>query len=187
MNNIMLKKIISKKNIIMALVCCLIFWMLLNSVPNKMSYTVEEGDDSYIVSVFNPHGEKIYEEQYRVEPVISKVGKDTVMITVGKGDWHQSKFINGKTGRISEWFDDVKECSEQLVVNCVYKDNRFKIIIRDIYDKDKTYKEITDSFSEAAVGKYLVKDIEIINDHLVYLRYYIGDDWEEKGRLIFLN
>lgn len=181
----MLKKL--KRIIVIMLVCCLTFGVLLRSAPNKMSYTVEKEDDNFIVSIFNAHGEKIFEEQYRVWPNISKIGKNTVMITVGKGDWHQSKFINGKTGRISDWLDDVRECSEQLVVYGTYEDNTLKIIIRDIYDKDKTYKEIIDSFPQVAVGAYLIKDAQILNDHLVYLRYYIDDDWNEKGKFVFLN
>ena len=182
-----MKKIISKKNIAIMFVCCFIFWMLLNSAPNKMSYTVEKEDDSYIVSVFNPHGEKIYEEQYGVEPAISKVGKNTVMVTVGAGNWWQSRFINGKTEGISDWFGQIAAYSEQLVVYGTYEDNKLKIIIRDIYDKDKIYKEITDSFPQVAVGSYLVKDAQILNDHLVYLRYYIDDEWTEKGKFVFLN
>ncbi len=34
--------------------------------------------------------------------------------------------------------------------------------------------------------KIIIVVIIIINDHLVYLRYYFGDDWKEKGKLIFL-
>lgn len=34
--------------------------------------------------------------------------------------------------------------------------------------------------------KIIIVEIIIINDHLLYLRCYIGDDWKEKGKPIFL-
>lgn len=40
--------------------------------------------------------------------------------------------------------------------------------------------------SLSRMKKIIIVEIIIINDHLLYLRYYIGDDWKEKEKPIFL-
>lgn len=89
---------------------------------------------------------------YYVEPVISKVGKNTIMVTVGRGDFWISTFINGKTGDVSEGFENISGCSEKLVVYGTFEEGKIKIIIRDIYNKEQVYKEIIEEFPNIAVG-----------------------------------
>ncbi len=52
---------------------------------------------NYFVSVSDNQGKIIYEDLYYVEPVISKVGKNTIMVTVGRGDfWISTVIVQGK-------------------------------------------------------------------------------------------
>lgn len=67
----------------------------------------------------------------------------------------------------------------------IYENAKLKIVIRDIYDEDIVYKEITDQFPGVAVGSYIIKDAEIVSDNLVHITYYIGDNWKEKE--VFVN
>ena len=77
--------------------------------------------------------------------------------------------------------------NEKIVVYAIYEEGNLKIIIRDIYNKDEVYKEIIDEFPNIAVGSYIIKDARVINNHLVYLNYYLGNDWKEKKNFIFVN
>lgn len=185
----MLKKMVSKKGMVVALIviCCLTVFAVLIIVPNKMSYSVEKVDDTYNVSIYNKWGKKIYENVYELEPSIIQVGKDTILIRIGRGDSWITKFINGKTNRISDSFENISAYNEQLVVYGIYEDEQLKIVIRDIYDKDKVYKEVIDTFPNVAVGSYIIKDAQIIDEHSVRLTYYVGDEWEEKEKLIQLD
>lgn len=185
----MLKKMVSKKGMVVALIviCCLTVFAVLIIVPNKMSYSVEKVDDTYNVSIYNKWGKKIYENVYELEPSIIQVGKDTILIRIGRGDSWITKFINGKTNRISDSFENISAYNEQLVVYGIYEDEQLKIVIRDIYDKDKVYKEVFDMFPNVAVGSYIIKDAQIIDEHSVRLTYYVGDEWEEKEKLIQLD
>lgn len=98
-----------------------------------------------------------------------------------------STFINGKTGNVSKSFENVSGYNEKLVVYAIYEEGNLKIIIRDIYNKDKVYKEIIDEFPNVAVGSYIIKDAQVINNHLVYLNYYLGNDWKEEKKFIFVR
>ncbi len=185
----MLKRKISKKSIVIAgiVLCCLTVCVILIILPNKMSYSVEKVNNTYNVSVTNRWGKKIYENVYELEPSIIQVGKDTILIRVGKGDSWTAKFINGKTNRISDSFENISAYNEQLVVYGLYEDGQLKIVIRDIYDKDKVYKEVIDTFPDVAVGSYIIKDAQIIDEHSVHLTYYVGNGWEEKEKLIQID
>lgn len=185
----MLKKIISKKGIVITLivVCCLMAFAIFMILSNKISYTVEEVNGTYNVSVNNRCGKRIYENAYGVEPIIMQVDKDTILIRTGKGDSRITKFINGKTNRVSDNFENISAYNGQLVVYGIYEDEQLKIVIRDIYDKDKVYKEVIDTFPNVAVGSYIIKDAQIIDEHSVDLTYYVGDEWEEKEEVILLD
>lgn len=185
----MLKKIISKKGIVVTLiaVCCLMAFAIFMLLSNKISYTVEEVNGTYNVSVNNRCGKRIYENAYGVEPIIMQVDKDTILIRTGKGDSRITKFINGKTNRVSDNFENISAYNGQLVVYGIYEDEQLKIVIRDIYDEDKVYKEVIDTFPNVAVGSYIIKDAQIIDEHSVDLTYYVGDEWEEKEEVILLD
>ena len=186
---IMLKKIISKKGIVITLIvaCCLMAFAIFMLLSNKISYTVGEVNGTYNVSVNNRWGKRIYENAYGVEPIIVQVDKDTILIRTGKGDSWITKFINGKTNRVSDNFENISAYNGQLVVYGIYEDEQLKIVIRDIYDKDKVYKEVIDIFPNVAVGSYIIKDAQIIDEHSVDLTYYVGDEWEEKEEVILLD
>lgn len=185
----MLKKIMSKKGIVITLivVCCLMAFAIFMLLSNKISYTVEEIDGTYEVIVNNRCGKRIYENAYGVEPIIMQVDKDTILIRTGKGDSRITKFINGKTNRVSDNFENISAYNGQLVVYGIYEDEQLKIVIRDIYDEDKVYKEVIDTFPNVAVGSYIIKDAQIIDEHSVDLTYYVGDEWEEKEEVVLLD
>lgn len=178
----------SYKNVFIVLIAisCAVCLFIFKCLPDKMAYTVDKNEENYAVSITNNQGKKIYEHSYKSEPVISKAGENTFIVTVGRGDCWTTSFINGKTGKVSENFENISSYNENLVVYGIYDDDKLKIIIRDIYDKEKAYKEIIDDFPDLAVGSYVIKDSKVINDHLVYIKYYTGDEWEEKENLVFL-
>lgn len=154
-------------------------------ISHIASYNVEKSQNGYVVSITDIHGKLLYEDLYQLEPIISEIGKDTVMVTAGKGDSIAYKFINRKSGKISYSYENISTYNEQLVVYGIYENAKLKIVIRDIYDEDIVYKEITDQFPSVAVGSYIIKDAEIVSDNLVHITYYIGDNWKEKE--VFVN
>lgn len=83
-----MREIVSKKYIIIAIlviICGLIAFAILYFVPGKMSYSVEEVNDKYVVSINNNHGKTIYENTYNAYPVILQIGESTVSVTIGAG------------------------------------------------------------------------------------------------------
>ena len=157
--------------ITLIVISCLMVFTILMILPDKMSYDVEEVNGNYTVSVNNRWGKRIYENVYGVAPDIMQVDKNTILIRTGRGDSRITKFINGKTNRVSDNFENISAYNGQLVVYGIYEDEQLKIAIRDIYDKDKVYKEVIDTFPNVAVGSYIIKDAQILDEHSVDLTY----------------
>lgn len=158
-------------------------------ISNKMSYKVDKQDDNYFVQIMDSQGEIIYENLYMLEPVVEKIGENTVVVTVGRGDQWNTVFVNGQTGEVSETFGNVCAYNENIVVYGIY-DGQLKIIIRDVYDTGNLYKEIIDNFPSVAVGSYLIKDAKVISDNFVYLNYYVSSDVaedESTAKLIYIG
>lgn len=44
-----------------------------------------------------------------------------------------------------------------------------------------------DTFPNVAVGSYIIKDAQILDEHSVDLTYYVGDEWKEKEKIIRLD
>lgn len=150
----------------------------------SLTYEIEQDEESCKVSVYDSGETLLYENSYSREPIIKRIGKNTLEIHEGAGNTGWSVFINGETGEVSEPFADVVACNEQIVVYSVFEDGIFKIIIRDIYDEGDC-QEITDDFPPVATGISFIKEVKVLDGHTVYLDYYIGDsgngdEWEEK-------
>lgn len=71
-----------KKGIVITLiaVCCLMAFAIFMLLSNKISYTVEEVNGTYNVSVNNRWGKRIYENAYGVEPIIMQA-KQRLIVT----------------------------------------------------------------------------------------------------------
>ena len=143
-------------------------------------YEMNQDEEGYKVSVYDSQENLLYEASYSGEPVVKRMGKDTLEIHEGAGNTGWSVFINGETGEVSEPIVDVIACNEQIAVYPVFEDGIFKIIIRDIYNEN-AYEEIP----PVATGTGFIKEAKVLDKYTVYLDYYTGDsgngdEWEEK-------
>lgn len=157
----------------------------------SLSYKIEEDEEGYRVSVYDGEEALLYEASYPREPVINRIGKDTLEIHEGAGNTWWSVFVNGETGAVSEPVADALACNEQIIVYPVFEGGAFKIIVRDIYDED-VYKEITDDFPPIAIGTGFIKEVKLLDGYTAILDYYTGnsgnmDEWEEKRMVVNLN
>lgn len=157
----------------------------------SLSYKIEEDEEGYKVSVYDGKETLLYESSYPREPVINRIGKDTLEIHEGAGNTWWSVFVNGETGAVSEPVADALACNEQTIVYPVFEGGAFKIIVRDIYDED-VYKEITDDFPPVAIGTGFIKEVKLLDGYIAILDYYTGnsgnmDEWEEKRIVVNLD
>jgi len=151
------------------------------------TYTIYENNYEYKVVVRQYNGNVIIsEDTYNMEPIIKEVGDDMLTLTIGQGDWHITRFINVKEGTISEGFGNVEAYDSNKVVYPIYEDGTIKIVIQDIYDKDKYYREVIRDYAPVAVPKSMIIDIKFLDDLSLLLKYYSGEGWKEVSETIEL-
>lgn len=157
----------------------------------SLAYEIDRDEENYRVSVYDRQEKLLYEDYYPREPVVKRIGKDTLEIHEGAGNTWWSVFINGERGEVSEPIEDVIACNEQIVVYPVFEDGVFKIIMKDIYNEN-AYGEVTDDFPPVATGTGFIKEAKVLDSYTVYLDYYTGDsgngdEWEEKRIVVKLH
>lgn len=183
-----------KRNVLFLIfVCCFasLFYIFFikqkKDIEDFIFYTGENKENNYIVCIKNRQEDIIFYEEYAREPTVKVVYDDTFMVIRGQGDWHGYTFINIETSLVSEEFDDINAWNHEKVVYSVYENDVIKIVIQDIYDKEKYYKEVLRNYAPEAIPYRVILDAEFINDSQVILKYYRGEEWEEVSEIIDLN
>ena len=148
-----------------------------------LTYSMSREGENSVLVVKDDGGKELYSDTFETgyEPVVSVIDQDTIEIIYGKGDWHQSVFVNGRTGQVSPTIDDVLAANGKWAVHAGFIDGQMKIIIEDIYGEEKGYKEIIDDFPPVAVGNHLIQDVTFLDDDRVEINYYIGQDENADG------
>ena len=82
---------------------------------------------------------------------------------------------------------DIKEIPDLWIRIYGRENNVKKKNIKKVYSYCRVYKEVIDTFPDVAVGSYIIKDAQIIDEHSVHLTYYVGNGWEEKEKLIQID
>lgn len=62
-----------------------------------------------------------------------------------------------------------------------------KIIVQDIFDKERYYYEVIRDYAPDAVGTYMVIEVVFLDEATLHLQYYSGEDWEEVSEVINLK
>ena len=159
--------------------------------PGTIQYNISEEADNSTLTVTDDQGNELYSDTFETswEPIINRINPDTIEIIYGRGDWHQSVFVNGKTGQVSPLIDDVVASNGEVAVHAGFIDGQMRIVMQDIYqdihDKEEGYEQIIDDFPLVAVGKHIIKDVTFLDDGRVEISYYTvrnpeADDWTVK-------
>lgn len=61
-----------------------------------------------------------------------------------------------------------------------------KIIVQDIFDKERYYYEVIRDYAPDVVGTYMVIDAVFLDEATLHLQYYSGEDWEAVSEVIHL-
>ncbi len=120
------------------------------------------------------------------EPQVQKIDEDTYLIIRGKGDWKTYTFLNKDLGLISKPFDDISAWNMDKVVYATYEDDILKIVVQDIYDVNKYYKEILRDYAPFAVPHHIIEEAEFIGDSQLRLKYLQGENGEAVEEIIDL-
>lgn len=138
----------------------------------------------YKLTLYNKNKEVIKDIKYDRYPYVNIVDNNIlgVMVSFGSPD-NVTFYYNTETGDISQGYENVKLAEEGKVIYMV-KD---KLIISDIFDKNKYYKEIVRNFSPAAASCYVLKEAKFVKTNMLFITYFVGENYDERSETIDLG
>jgi hypothetical protein len=154
-------------------------------VEEEKYYKIIESENSKIYySIYSESGETVFEEFMNYKPLkISMISSDIIEIRKGMGanaTLHRYYHINRDS--FSKEYQNIIEISDEL---CVYLDTNQKLIVRNIFDKTKYYKEFEFDIAKKATAIYSVEFLEN-NTKLKVVYYSSADDsLKEKSFILY--
>jgi hypothetical protein len=164
---------------------------IISSGKNFKVYDItKDNQPEYRYEIYNDKGEIVKSETvWRIEPHIEYLDDNTLLsirISVGTGT-ALCQYYDVKTGVFSEIFESVKSAEYGKVVYMDSLNNKFKLIVRDIFDKLVYYNEFELDFSPIANPSDVLLDVKFLNENTLQVSYLSGDEYDEKTTIIKLD
>lgn len=153
-------------------------------------YKVSDDHDNveFIIDFNNSKSIKI--DRFGIAPYITKVTDEIVEIRFHVGNpADYVLYYNLKTSQLSKEFFNPTTTKNDLVVymNENYNNNEITMVIQDIFDKSKYYKEIKRDFSPVAAACSDLEKAEFIDNNKLRITYLEGGNFTKKTEIISLN
>lgn len=152
---------------------------LIDSGKYHKVYAIEKGDlPKYMYEIYNKSGKVVKTEKTVAYPNIQKVSDNLLSISTGAGSFvGQGQYYDIEANTFSEVFESPLATSGNLVV---YVKTPNVLIIRDIFDKTKYFKEVTLDLADTAVPTAVISKIEFVEDGKLNVTYLSEEEYIEK-------
>lgn len=147
----------------------------------------DESSGTYSYQIFSLENEIIEEgaDIYRVAFI--KEISDTIIhlaISVGSPARYEC-FFDRETGEKSEGYFNVSAVNNRTVVYMDWtQEGEICLVIKDMFDKNRLYKEIIRDFSPTAVPSNDLTKAVFLDDTTLEIEYYVGEDYDSVKEVI---
>jgi len=146
---------------------------------------VDEAEYHYYI--FNNNGDIMFEETYYRIPYFSYLGNDILQVQTGGGNVSQNQYFNTDKNLISPIYYNPSLVENGKIVYMTYEGSKFKLIVRDLFDKSKFYKEYEREFSHIATPYSILISAKFIDSNKLQVTYLAGKDYKKVTEIISLN
>ena len=150
------------------------------------NYTIEMNGANYIISVYDDNGSILLQEELVAEPTIEHISPEIVRLSNGKGDSWWDQFVDVKNALVSPVYYNVSLVYDENIVYMALIDGSIKLVIRNMFDENRYYKEVVREFSVVAVPSSALVDAKLMPDHILRITYLSGEQYEERTEDIIL-
>ncbi len=148
----------------------------------KLVEGTKDNQVAYIYTLYDSYGNVVYEQTVVKEPKISYVSDNVLEICNSMGTSALScTYFNLTTNKLSDICWNPSYVDEEIVVYMEYDEARDPdtfLVIRDVFDSTKLYKELVYDFSPDAVPANAIKSVKRIDDKLEIV-YFKGENRTE--------
>lgn len=141
-------------------------------------------DENYIIKLFDNEGKLVDDLTNPKEPSIHLLTNNVMQIIIYYGSpFYYTYFYNIENGNISQAYDTPVLAKGNKIV---YIDRK-KLIVKDIFDEEKYYKEIERNFTETVPPSSAISKANFISDHELKINYYEGKNYNKKKETLDLD
>lgn len=181
MKSMFRKKIITF--FIVSVGCC-IFFILFFLIKKDNFIVCKEVSDGYELILYSKSKDVVFSGIYPREPGINKIEENIVEISISTGSPARYVFyFDIENSEISDVFFNPIQFENEYIA---YMEDG-KLILTDIFKRDKLYKEIVRDFTKTANPMSTIVNIKLIDNENIILEYYIGEDYTQVSETIPIN
>jgi len=150
----------------------------------KSYYKIIKDKKGYIVKFYNKNKKVVYEMDSPKEPYIVVIDKNILQTGISLGSPNNYEFFfNTKTSEISDTYNNPILIKNGKVV--IFQND--KLIVSDLFNKSKYYREFVRDFSKTAVPSNSILSADFTNTKSLSISYLKGKDMVETQEVIELN
>lgn len=140
----------------------------------------------YSYEIYNKKGKLVKKEDVQQQgPRIEYVSDKLLSIGLVAGSYVIStQYYDIENDVFSEIYETPLAVHENMVV---YVDETKKLIVRDIFDSSKYYKEFKLNFADSAVPVSLINKVKFIEDKKLQVTYLSGKKYKEVTEYLVLK
>lgn len=149
--------------------------------------TKKSDHTDYQYLVYNNNGKLMFEEILDFKADFSYLSSDILREHNGGGNVSQYQYFNVNENLVSQIYDNPSLVESGKIVYMTYEDDKIKLIISDLFDKSKFYKEYNRDFSPVAAPYNALVDAKFIDSSKLQITYLSGSDRKQVTEIINLN
>lgn len=153
----------------------------------KVVASENEKSREYQYLIFDNDGDVIYEGSHYKTPNLSYLSNNIVQSHTGGGNISQYQFFDIEKGLVSQIYENPGLIDDGKIVYMVFENNKIKLIVRDLFDKSKLYKEYERDFSPVAAAYNDLIKAEFIDSNKLQVTYLSGENFIEVTEILDLK
>lgn len=153
----------------------------------KIVPSTKDGIIEYHYYIYNNQGSVIFEETLLKKPDFLYVDTDILREHHGGGNVSQYQFFNVSKNLISPIYENPSIVKNGKIVYMTYKDDKIKLVVSDLFDKSKFYRQYERDFSPVAAPDGDLTSAEYIDSNKLQITYLSGSNYKEVTEIIDIN
>jgi len=137
--------------------------------------------------IYDNKGNIIFEESVGTKIDFSYLTDNILRRHNGGGNVSQYQYFNIDKILKSPIYANPELVANGEIVYMTYENDKYKLIVSDLFDKNKFYKEFERDFSPVAAPYSDLLDAKFINSDKIQIIYLTGNDYKEVTEILDLN
>lgn len=129
--------------------------------------------------IFNNNGEVMYEDTLGKKPDFTNPQNNILRLHIGGGIVTQYQFYDISESLVSPFYSNPSLIENEKIVYMTFEDGKIKLIVSDLVDKSKFYKEYERDFSPTETPYSDLRSAKFVDSNNLQVTYLTGSNYKE--------